>query len=96
MPYTKKIQFSIIFACPQDGNNDSIKWVKINYVFPPSVTPPTFKDIHNSFQALDTIHFNDVTEALGLDGHETTTSTGVTNNYSTLQELKSDILYYIK
>lgn len=96
MKYQNKIKFSIVFCRSVDDSNNKIKWDKINFVFPPNFIPPTFKDLHNSFLALDVHNYELVVRDIGLVQYQTTTSTGVTDTRYNELVLTSDIVYYIK
>lgn len=93
-----KTPFSIIFTSSVEGSNDKIKWAKLNLKLPPSVTPPTFQDLHNSFQALDTNSFRDVMQALDLRQYikDTECTYGETDTRHGELVLTSDLIYYIK
>lgn len=95
--YTDKKRFSIIFCFPVEGSNEMVRWEKVNFLLPPSITSPTFKDLQNTFNALDTAQYINVLDALGLEEHISSTSErGRTLKYSELLEMKSDIIYYVK
>lgn len=91
--YTAKTAFSIIFVTPHPGSNSRIHWDKVNFMFPPNTKPPTFESLHNSFLALDTIHFSYVLNEIDIQKYVTSKSSGTTDDYKTLE---ADIIYAIK
>lgn len=94
--FQNKIKFSIIFCQSVHKSNNEITWDKINFMFPPNFKVPTFKDLQNAFQALDTSTYQTVIKGMGLIQYQTTTSTGVTDTRYSELVLTSDLIYYIK
>lgn len=95
--YSKKNQFSIIFCFPVEDSNEMVKWERHNFLLPETFIPPTFKDVHNAFLALDTAQPINVLDALGIEQYGTSTNTkGTTKKYSEVLDMKSDIIYYVK
>lgn len=94
--YSDRKQFSIAFVSPVPNSNDQIKWTKVNFVLPPNTNIPTFRELHNTFLALDTDSFKEVITVMGLDPYSTSTSDGVTDTRYQDLVLQSTLIYYIK
>ena len=94
--YVNKISFSIVFCSSVDNSNDKIQWTKLNFMLPGMLSPPLFKEVQNTFTALDTRNYSEVLDALGILPYFTSKTEGVTDTRYDELALTSDLIYYIK